>query len=419
MATCVLVVLAGWRWFAAPGQSQVAVAANPPAQLTPPASLQLAATPKGTLDQSPLGNIALAQYQMPLRADRHAEQTDNRAELRLPTNSSTTWTQLALRPRHSVCAENAARGFCAVVDVPAEGLIVDVPDVQFRNIVFRAARDANATVDALQSSTKPLIRLIAPSVRFDNCLFIADRSRSPRTAILWERGADDFSRFDPVGDRLTLTRCAAAGVQAVVDRRRPGDVRVELTDTLMLDVEMALHLPFPQRGQVGELLLNRVTHRGGGAVLSLGDVPAAHLAGKLLVGADDSLLAPRASSALVELDRPHGNQPPPLVWRGQGSITLPDTTILQIGENTDAEDRDDRDRSDSEYGHAADRAVSLEISGLARASFAFASEELHDPRASAVRRIVGPRRSLSPPGVPEEVLHDFSVWLNEALPPHN
>lgn len=415
MATCVLVVLAGWRWFAASKQPSIMVAATSPAQVSPPPALQLAATPTGTATASSAGEVALAQYQVAATRQRQNTRGDERAVLRLSTDKPTQLTQLALQPRHLVCADNAEQGGCAIVYVPPEGLVVDVPDVHFRNVIFRVAGDAANNFADEQRFARPMVRLLAPSARFENCLFIAN-SQVPNTAILWEHGSNDISQFDPVGDRLTLTRCAAEGVHAVVDRRRLGDVRMELTDTLLLDVGVAIHQPFPQRGQVAEVLFGRVTHRDGGAVLSLGDVPAAHLAGKLLVRADDSLFAPQASAALVQLNQADHDQSPPLVWQGQGSITLPDTAILQVA---DASNPDDTDDGDDQRDHADGRSFALEISGLARASFTFVSDQTHDPLASAVRKIVGPRKSLAPPGVPEGVLHDLSAWRGEVLPPHN
>jgi hypothetical protein len=415
MAACVLVVLAGWRWFAAPKQPLANVAATSPAHLSPPASLQLATASASTGASPSLGEVELAQYQVAANQERYHRRGDERALLRLPTDKPTQLAQLALRPRHLVCADNAEQGGCAVVYVPPEGLVVDVPDVRFRNVVFRVGDAANDDTAAEQHNARPMVRLLAPSARFENCLFIAD-PQVPITAILWEHGSDDASQFDPVGDRLSLTRCAAEGVHAVVDRRRLGDVRLELTDTLLLDVGVAIYQPFPQRGQVAEVLFGRVTHRGGGAVLSLGDVPAAHLAGKLLVRADDSLFAPQASAALVQLNQPDHDQSPPLVWQGQGSVTLPNTAILQVG---DRSRDDDTDEGDDQPDRADGGTLALEISGLARASFTFVSEEMHDPLASAVRKLVGPRKSLAPPGVPEGVLHDLSAWRGDAMPPHN
>ncbi len=267
-----------------------------------------------------------------------------------------------------------------LVRLAAEGLTVNRENVIFEGIDFVWESE---TGQAKRARGAAMLVVAGQTVEFRGCSFSANDD-DPPAAVTWI-GSEENS--PATGGEITLRDCVLSGVTAVVDCQAPGDLAVEVNNSLCVAGGPMVRLhEAPQPTQSVTIALNHVTARGDSAVLECRYDRLEEQLGPIIITADDSALDGNPRGGLLLFT---GSQrPDPLMrvirWSGAGSIVTERTAVAvwrNAGKRQQVLPEDE-----------------LEIAGLVRSQVEFAGSADGPPSASRVVRWQVPLRSSDPPG---------------------
>jgi len=286
----------------------------------------------------------------------------------------------------------APDGARLTLNVPRQGLSVDVPGVIFENIDF-VWDDASGAGNAEGNTPPPMLLLRAPSVDLRGCTF---RSADPSVdAIRWIHPADvDTAAMSLPSGQVTLDRCVFRGVRAVVDGRTRGAVAFRFSNVLHLGAGPLVRLGrVPAADEPVILSLGRTTLRGSGPLVECSRATSAAV-GKISIETNACVFSPREDRPLLAF---LGKLPPDamlgrITWTGQGSLAVPGCLIVGCV------DAAGRARALPE--------IAVSIEGVVRSAVEFAGAAEGEAAASQAVRWLAPLQSDEPPGIDASTLAD-------------
>jgi hypothetical protein len=369
-AACIFVMIGAWRLMARPASTS-ATSAMASIKLSAERPVAKLATPTTSSSE-----VVPASFKEAAKRPRkpHPKEPE---PLRLPTDRTIRLSTLTPNAGQLICGEADAR---PTVIVPAGGLVIDEPDVHFRDIDF--------LTDA-QESSSPFIVLRTSGASFERCTFRASSADgTQRSAVSWEPSAesgDDDWNAD--ADRLSLVNCIMHRVGTSIARSRTGEATIECVNVLQVDAGSLTRLASPVPNAAIVISLDRCTVRESGPVIEfLPSTTNSHRSGRVLITAVDCVFAPRADRAILELSPAFAAQDlNRLRWNGRDSLLETNTVLISS-------------RDPSGTSEATDDSQ-LDLVGLVRSQLEFAGPSLNSPSSSYLRRWVAPRTSLDSPGI--------------------
>jgi hypothetical protein len=387
-ATCVAIAVGGWwllrgRTESTPTHSKVTIAH---AQEAKSREKKSAERPALIPVRNGKRDVEHASF-----VERGNDLSMRRAEippLLLPVGRVVRLESLSPRAGQVVCGKNDAR---TLISVPAAGLVIEQPDVCFRNIDF-------VSDDKLTANRSALVVVRSPTVEFDRCSFQSLHNAEPRTctAIRWLSASNAQSdTWQAADDQLKLSNCVFLRVDTALERNRPGDASVECLNCLHISSgTLVRNIASAEGSDLMSITLDHCTLRNSGPAFEIlpQNVEASADPARVTCAAIDCVFAIESEQSLVLVDA--GSEPnstsPRVRWTGQGSLVSVDTPLVG---------------SRLEDGGIEPLAESImPVTGLARSQLEFAGDVGMDPQTSKLLRWLAPRPSLDPPGiVPSEL----------------
>jgi serine/threonine-protein kinase len=374
----VLLLIALWPVWRRGGTSQATDAAA--TQTAALAAAKATPTSKAASDPRAAADGGAPGYVDPsveLASATVASETSGPEDLELSADTPLRLGELELRAGQVVRGRPGQR---PLVRLAAEGLTVNRENVIFEGIDFVWEAE---TGRAKRARPATMLVVAAQTVEFRGCSFSANDD-DPPAAVTWT-GSDENS--SATGGEITLRDCVLSGVTAVVDCQAPGDLAIEINNSLCVASGPVVRLhEAPQPNQSVTIALIHATARGDSAVLECRYDRLEGQLGSIAVTADDSALDGNPRGGLLLFT---GNQrPDPLLrairWSGAGSIVTERTAVAvwrNGGKRQQVLPEDE-----------------LEIAGLVRSQLEFAGSADGPPSASRVVRWQVPLRSSDPPG---------------------
>jgi len=333
-------------------------------------------------DQLPPNRQALKQRSVESRSNGTG------GELLLAVGRALRLNELNVRKGQTVHGQGGRR---PLVQVPAQGLLIESEDTCFEDIDF--VWDQKGT-DAHTTARPAILVLAARQIEFRGCSFHCRAGALTRpVAIAWvEHGSADPGSSLATSGELVLGDCVFSRVAAAVDCRTRGALSVEVSDTLNVASGPLVRLNrCPQLNEPLSIALDHVTLRGCGGVLEYRYRDVAEKPGEINVAATDSAFVLNDGEALLAFEGP--DQPDRLLksvqWNGQGCLLAPDTVVAAWHRGGQSQ----RIQEDQ-----------IEVGGLVRSRVEFAGPIEIGPRACRITRWQVPLRSADPPGAGRHLL---------------